>query len=135
MMPAIVTVSLSAGPKFLAAKVLVKRLVALEDLGNIEILFTDKTGTLTEGVITFERGIDPEGNLSERRLLLALVCNEATVTDDGPVGGNSHIAQTGVGTFLTLTAGRQLGRVRAATGTRGLSVDRGLSRKPRPRFR
>ena len=57
MMPAIVTVSLSAGSKALAAKkVLVKRLVAIEDLGNIEILFTDKTGTLTEGVITFERG-------------------------------------------------------------------------------
>ena len=50
MMPAIVTVSLSAGSKALAAKkVLVKRLVAIEDLGNIEILFTDKTGTLTEG--------------------------------------------------------------------------------------
>jgi Mg2+-importing ATPase len=30
-----------------AKKVLVKRLVAIEDLGNIEILFTDKTGTLT----------------------------------------------------------------------------------------
>ena len=50
MMPAIVTVSLSSGSKALAAKkVLVKRLVAIEDLGNIEILFTDKTGTLTEG--------------------------------------------------------------------------------------
>ena len=45
MMPAIVTVSLSAGSKALAEKkVLVKRLVAVEDLGNIEILFTDKTG-------------------------------------------------------------------------------------------
>ena len=62
MMPAIVTVSLSAGSKALAAKkVLVKRLVAIEDLGNIEILFTDKTGTLTEGVITFERGLDADG--------------------------------------------------------------------------
>jgi P-type Mg2+ transporter len=46
MMPAIVTVSLSAGSKALAQKkVLVKRLVAIEDLGNIDILFTDKTGT------------------------------------------------------------------------------------------
>ena len=62
MMPAIVTVSLSAGSKALAAKkVLVKRLVAIEDLGNIEILFTDKTGTLTEGVITFERAWTPTG--------------------------------------------------------------------------
>jgi len=62
MMPAIVTVSLSAGSKALAAKkVLVKRLVAIEDLGNIEILFTDKTGTLTEGLVTFEQGWGPTG--------------------------------------------------------------------------
>ena len=90
MMPAIVTVSLSAGSKALAEKkVLVKRLVAVEDLGNIEILFTDKTGTLTEGVITFERGLDADGREGERALLLGLVCNEATVTEEGPVGGNA----------------------------------------------
>ena len=90
MMPAIVTVSLSAGSKALAAKkVLVKRLVAIEDLGNIEILFTDKTGTLTEGVITFERALDAGGHDSDRPLLLGLVCNEATVTAGKPVGGNA----------------------------------------------
>ena len=90
MMPAIVTVSLSAGSKALAAKkVLVKRLVAIEDLGNIEILFTDKTGTLTEGAITFQRGLDAGGSESDLPLLLGLVCNEATVTDDGCVGGNA----------------------------------------------
>jgi Mg2+-importing ATPase len=90
MMPAIVTVSLSSGSKTLAAKkVLVKRLVAIEDLGNIEVLFTDKTGTLTEGTITFERGIDADAAPSDRPLLLGLVCNESTMTDKGPVGGNS----------------------------------------------
>jgi Mg2+-importing ATPase len=90
MMPAIVTVSLSAGSKALAAKkVLVKRLVAVEDLGNIEILFTDKTGTLTEGVITFERGLDADGKESDDPLLYGLVCNEATVTAEGAVGGNA----------------------------------------------
>jgi len=90
MMPAIVTVSLSAGSRALAAKrVLVKRLVAIEDLGNIEILFTDKTGTLTEGVITFEHALDPDGHQSSRPLLFGLVCNEATVSAGGPVGGNA----------------------------------------------
>ena len=90
MMPAIVTVSLSAGSKALAAKkVLVKRLVAIEDLGNIEILFTDKTGTLTEGQITFEQSLDALGQRSNRPLLFGLVCNEAAVTDHGPVGGNT----------------------------------------------
>ncbi len=86
MMPAIVTVSLSAGSKALAAKkVLVKRLVAIEDLGNVEILFTDKTGTLTEGKITFERALDAHGRDSDQPLILGLVCNEAA----GPVGGNA----------------------------------------------
>jgi Mg2+-importing ATPase len=90
MMPAIVTVSLAAGSRALVAKkVLVKRLVAIEDLGNIEILFTDKTGTLTEGVITFEHSLGADGEKSDRPLLLGLVCNEATATEEGPVGGNA----------------------------------------------
>jgi len=90
MMPAIVTVSLSSGSRALAArKVLVKRLVAIEDLGNIEILFTDKTGTLTEGRITFQHGLDAGGAESDRPLLLGLVCNESTMTESGPVGGNA----------------------------------------------
>ena len=90
MMPAIVTVSLSTGSRALAAKkVLVKRLVAIEDLGNIEILFTDKTGTLTDGRITFARSLDPAGHEGGRPLELGLVCNEATRTIDGPVGGNA----------------------------------------------
>ena len=60
LLPAIVSVSLSTGSRELAKrKVLVKRLVTIEDLGNIEVLFTDKTGTLTEGAITFDRGVGP----------------------------------------------------------------------------
>jgi len=90
MMPAIVTVSLSAGSRALVAKkVLVKRLVAIEDLGNIEILFTDKTGTLTEGVVTFERGLGPDGHDRGLPMVLGLVCNEAAMTETGPAGGNA----------------------------------------------
>jgi Mg2+-importing ATPase len=90
MMPAIVTISLASGSKALASKkVLVKRLVAIEDLGNIEILFTDKTGTLTEGSITFEQSLSGDGSINERPVLLGLLCNEATMTSSGPVGGNS----------------------------------------------
>ncbi|MFI5036668.1 MAG: magnesium-translocating P-type ATPase [Acidimicrobiales bacterium] len=90
MMPAIVTVSLSTGSKALAKrKVLVKRLVAIEDLGNIEILFTDKTGTLTEGVITFQSALDPAGRDDPHPLELGLVCNESAPSPEGPVGGNA----------------------------------------------
>ena len=89
MMPAVVSVSLSAGSRALAKKrVLVKRLDAIEDLGNIQILFTDKTGTLTEGKITFKDALDCGGNHSDEPLQLGLLCNEATMTANGPVGGN-----------------------------------------------
>ena len=90
LLPAIVSVSLSAGSRELARRrVLVKRLVTIEDLGNIEVLFTDKTGTLTEGAITFEGGLDASGEAADTPLLLGLVCNEATMTAAGPIGGNS----------------------------------------------
>ncbi|HEX2850956.1 MAG TPA: magnesium-translocating P-type ATPase [Acidimicrobiales bacterium] len=90
LLPAIVSVSLSSGSRQLARRrVLVKRLVTIEDLGNIEVLFTDKTGTLTEGTITFDRALDPAGAPAVAPLILGLVCNEATMTPSGPFGGNA----------------------------------------------
>ena len=89
LMPAIVTTSLAAGSRQLARKkVLVKRLVTIEDLGNIQVLFTDKTGTLTTGTITFDASLDSAGDAASTPLRLGLVCNEATMTATGPVGGN-----------------------------------------------
>lgn len=90
LLPAIVSVSLSAGSRQLARRrVLVKRLVTIEDLGNIELLFTDKTGTLTEGAITFDRALDADGADAPGVLVLGLVCNESTMSAEGPVGGNA----------------------------------------------
>ncbi|MDQ2894938.1 MAG: magnesium-translocating P-type ATPase [Actinomycetota bacterium] len=90
LLPAIVSVSLSTGSRALARKrVLVKRLVTIEDLGNIEVLFTDKTGTLTDGAITLHGALDPSGSEATKPLLLGLLCNEATMTADGPIGGNA----------------------------------------------
>ena len=45
---------------------LVKRLVAIEDLGDADILFTDKTGTLTEGEIRYREAVDPTGRVGAR---------------------------------------------------------------------
>ena len=90
LLPAIVSRQPSTGSRALARKrVLVKRLVTIEDLGNIEVLFTDKTGTLTEGKISFQDALDPAGDRATQPLLLGLLCNEATMTADGPVGGNA----------------------------------------------
>lgn len=90
LLPAIVSVSLSSGSRALARKrVLVKRLVSIEDLGNIEVLFTDKTGTLTEGKVTFDRALSPSGVADPAVLLDGVLCSEATMTPAGPVGGNA----------------------------------------------
>ncbi len=90
LLPAIVSVSLATGSRHLAhSNVLVKRLVTIEDLGNIELLFTDKTGTLTDGTITFDRSIDADAADSPETFLLGLLCNEASMTPGGPVGGNT----------------------------------------------
>jgi len=90
LLPAIVSVSLSSGSRRLARRrVLVKRLVTIEDLGNIEVLFTDKTGTLTDGAITFDRAIDPTGAPDDAVLRLGLVCNESTLGGGEAVGGNA----------------------------------------------
>ncbi len=89
LLPAIVTISLSTGAKRLAErKVVVKRLVSIEDLGNIVVLFTDKTGTLTEGSITFAAALDAAGQPSKAVLRAGLLCNEATLSDGRVIGGN-----------------------------------------------
>ena len=89
LLPAVVSTSLATGSSRLAAKkVLVKRLVCIEDLGDIDVLFTDKTGTLTDGHIRFERALDTTGASSTTTLRWGLVCNEAVRSGDAVVGGN-----------------------------------------------
>lgn len=72
MLPAIVTLSMSRGAQMLARRrVIVKRLDAIEDVGSIDVVCTDKTGTLTEGAVTFAGAFDPAGRPSDQVLLLA----------------------------------------------------------------
>jgi P-type Mg2+ transporter len=87
LLPAIVTVSLASGARRLARRrVVVKRLISIEDLGNIEILFTDKTGTLTEGRITLRQATDPSGVASRDVLNLGLLCSIGDAIDQGSSG-------------------------------------------------
>jgi P-type Mg2+ transporter len=90
LLPAIVTICLSIGAKRMAeGSVIVKRLLSIEDLGNIEVLFTDKTGTITEGEIRLAGALDSSGAPSIDVLRLGLLCNGAIVESGAPVGGNA----------------------------------------------
>ena len=90
LLPAVVSASLAAGSRRLAGlRVLVKRLVCIEDLGDLDILVTDKTGTLTEGRITFTKAVGVGGRDSGRALLLGLLASDVDLRDGVPVGGNA----------------------------------------------
>jgi P-type Mg2+ transporter len=72
LLPAIVSVSLARGASRLAAiGVLVRRLDAIEDLGGIDILCTDKTGTLTMGTMGLAAALNGQGQASDEVLRLA----------------------------------------------------------------
>ena len=71
LMPMIITVTLAQGARRMTKKkVLVKHLAAIEDFGSVEILCSDKTGTLTEGEIALDRHVDFQGKNDEDVLRL-----------------------------------------------------------------
>ncbi|MDI3240181.1 magnesium-translocating P-type ATPase [Arthrobacter sp. AL08] len=92
LLPAIVSTSLATGTQQLAKrKVLVKRLVCIEDLGDMDVLVTDKTGTLTEGRISFTAALPAGTGITAGELLtLGLLATEADYTEAqaSPVGLN-----------------------------------------------
>ncbi|TBR10508.1 MAG: magnesium-translocating P-type ATPase [Rugosibacter sp.] len=72
LLPMVISVTLSRGALRMAKKhMIVKRLSAIQDLGSMDVLCTDKTGTLTEARIHLEKHVDAEGRPSERVLELA----------------------------------------------------------------
>ena len=69
MLPMIVTVNLSKGALAMSRKkVIVKRLNAIQNFGAMDVLCTDKTGTLTQGKIVLEKHLDVHGEPSEKVL-------------------------------------------------------------------
>lgn len=72
MLPMLVTVNLAKGALAMSAKkVIVKRLHSIQNFGAMDVLCTDKTGTLTQDKIILEKHVDIHGADSERVLELA----------------------------------------------------------------
>jgi Mg2+-importing ATPase len=70
LLPVIVSINLARGARQLArSKVIVKRLTAIENFGSMDVLCSDKTGTLTEGTVQLCSALSVDGAESERVLL------------------------------------------------------------------
>lgn len=74
LLPAIISITLSMGSRSMAkAGVIVRRLNAIENFGSMDVLCTDKTGTLTEGTIRLDGAVDFEGQFSDCVFRLAYI--------------------------------------------------------------
>jgi Mg2+-importing ATPase len=72
LLPAIISINLAHGAKRMAKeKVIVKRLESIENLGSMDILCTDKTGTITTGELKVHSFLDINGNNNEKVFLYA----------------------------------------------------------------
>lgn len=110
LLPAIVSVTLSAGARRLAQRgVLVRRLEAIEILGGVDILCTDKTGTLTEGAVGLENALDAEGEPSPSVMRLALANATLETGIKNPL--DEAIVATGLAQGLTAPAWRKVDEI------------------------
>jgi Mg2+-importing ATPase len=74
LLPAIISINLAHGAKRMVRdKVIVKKLASIENLGSMNVLCSDKTGTLTEGVIRLYQALGLDGAESDKVLLYAYV--------------------------------------------------------------
>lgn len=72
LLPAVISISLSFGAQQMAGRgVIVRRLNSIENFGSMDILCTDKTGTLTEGVVHLDEAYDTQGLPSAAMLRFA----------------------------------------------------------------
>src|SRR5579871_5363677 len=72
LLPAIISVNLAHGAKRMAeAKVIVKRLASIENFGSMDILCSDKTGTLTLGEVKLNAAVNVDGKPADKTLLYA----------------------------------------------------------------
>lgn len=103
LLPAIISVTLSAGARAMGKRgVIVRRLDAIENLGSMTVLCTDKTGTLTEGAIVLSEVLDAAARPSDEVLRLSYVNAALETGIENPL--DAAIVTAGASAGLT-TAG------------------------------
>jgi Mg2+-importing ATPase len=101
LLPAIISLTLARGAQRMArAGVIVRRLAAIENFGSMDVLATDKTGTLTAGVVRLDEALDAQGEASESVRELAwlnarLQTGLANPLDEAIVAGGAPASTVG----------------------------------------
>jgi P-type Mg2+ transporter len=121
LLPAIVSVSLARGAHRLAAAgVLVRRLDAIEDLGGMDMLCTDKTGTLTVGTMALSAALDLQGQASREVLQWAYLNASFETGIDNPI--DAAIVAAGSQGGLSTTAWRKVDEIPYDFSRRRLTI-------------
>ena len=99
LLPAIISINLAHGAKSMAEqKVIVKRLSSIENFGSMNVLCSDKTGTLTEGVIKIQSVLDFNGKENAQALLYAFLNASYQTGFSNPIDDairSQHVDSTG----------------------------------------
>ncbi|HUL94056.1 MAG TPA: magnesium-translocating P-type ATPase [Burkholderiales bacterium] len=102
LLPAIISVTLASGARAMAKQgVIVRRLNAIENFGSMDIFCTDKTGTLTEGVIVLQDAADADGRTSTQVRQLAFLNAAFETGIDNPL--DAALVALGKSAGLTTT--------------------------------
>jgi P-type Mg2+ transporter len=95
LLPAIISINLAHGARRMAdRRVIVKRLDSIEDFGSMDVLCSDKTGTLTEGVVTLSGAYDVRGGDSEDVVLYAYLNSSFETGFTNPIDAAVRASRT-----------------------------------------
>jgi Mg2+-importing ATPase len=99
LLPAIISITLAHGAQQMAKRgVIVRRLNAIENFGSMDVLCTDKTGTLTEGVVRLDGALAPDGQPSTAVLAYTYLNSQYQTGMDNPLDGavSAYAQQAGL---------------------------------------
>jgi Mg2+-importing ATPase len=110
LLPAIMSLTLSAGARRMARSgVIVRHLEAIENLGSMDVLCTDKTGTLTEGTMSLQATTAPDGSAAAEVLRLAYLNAAFETGIDNPL--DAAIVAAGERAALSTGAVRKIDEI------------------------